>query len=574
MKKYNISFDGFGNKSIKSKMISIFIVVIFLLFIVNIASVYNSYNYKEKYKILIENTTKEGKLTELTKDMVVKTSNILDNSKQEDLDSFNNDWAEIEEICDYLDSTIVSKESLSSYKILKNLIINIKVNCNDAIKFNKNTETAVKATNSYNDAQKKSEYIDSINGELLFNEVNYMENIQKEIDKSFNVYLVGIIVLLLVIVIGCTGYSVLFSNKISKKLIKLKEVAKEISDGDLTYTYKQGEENKSTNDELKTLEHTFMDMKKSLNSTISAVRESIVSVTQASTDLATNMTQSKSANNIVVESMNSVNEAANIQASSVEQTFNKIEQVNKNIQETVNNVVNLKERVKVADANTNAGKETLSTMIEQIKNINHVIYSFKDQAKSLNENSSKIGQVVQMVSDIAKQTNLLALNASIEAARAGEAGKGFAVVADEVRNLAEQSTNATQEIANIIKELQNGTNKIYSEAEIGMSQIEQNTNLAGEVEIAFKDIYTSNQDIKNSTNNIMNYIEDVSTQMKYINESMEFINKNTEQLSKHSENSSAVTEEQLAVIDEVSNQSCYLEEMASTLNDTVKNFKL
>ena len=252
----------------------------------------------------------------------------------------------------------------------------------------------------------------------------------------------------------------------------------------------------------------------------------------------------------------------------------RLSQVNSNIQDTLNNVVNLKQRVEVADSNTNVGKETLTTMIEQIKNINTMIYSFKNQTKYLNENSSKIGQVLDMVSNIAEQTNLLALNASIEAARAGDAGKGFAVVAEEVRNLAEQSTSATKEIASIIMELQNGTNKIYSEAEIAMSEIEENTNLAGKVEIAFKDIYNSNQDIKSSTTNIMNYIEDVSTQIKYINESMESINKNTQQLSKDSENSSAVTEEQLAVIDEVSNQSSYLEEMAKTLSDTVKDFKI
>jgi methyl-accepting chemotaxis protein len=401
-----------------------------------------------------------------------------------------------------------------------------------------------------------------------------MKTVQEGIDKSFRINLIVSMALLLIIVIACLGYSVAFSSRISKKLIKLKQAAKEISDGDLTYTYKGSKENKNTKDELKILEDTFMDMKKSLNSTISAVRESVVSVTHASTDLATNMIQSKSANDIVVEAINSVNEVANVQASSIDQTFRKIEQVNNNIQETVNNVVNLKERVKVADANTNAGKETLTTMIEQIKNINEVISSFKNQAKSLNENSSKIGQVVEMVNDIAGQTNLLALNASIEAARAGDAGKGFAVVAEEVKNLAEQSTKATQEIANIIKELQNGTNKIYSEAEFGMSQIEENTNLAGKVEIAFQDIYNSNQEIKSSTTNIMNYVEDVSTQIKYINGSMESINKNTEQLSKDSENSSAVTEEQLAVIDEVSNQASYLEEMANTLSDTVKKFKI
>jgi methyl-accepting chemotaxis protein len=572
MKKMdNVKINEFSNKSIKVRMMTIFIAVIVSLFAINIFSMYKSYSYNQKYKLLIDNTTKEGRLKEISKEMVDLTGNILTNNKQEDVDKFNSYWIETEEICNYLDNTIESDDSLNSYKILKKLIINTKIDCNNTIIYNKKSETAIKASDSYNYAERKVQYVEAIDGELLSKEVNYMKTVQEEIEKSFQMNLIISMVLLLVIVIVCLGYSVIFSNNISKRLMRLKDIDKEIANGDLTYTHKKYEE-KNTKDEINILECTFMDMKKSLNLTISTVRESTVIVTQASKDLALNMNQSKSANDIVVEAINSVNDVANVQANSVEQTFHKIEQVNNNIQDTLNNVVNLKERVGVADSKTNIGKETLSTMIEQIKNINKLIHSFKNQAKALNENSLKIGQVVNMVSEIAEQTNLLALNASIEAARAGDAGKGFAVVAEEVGNLAEQSTAATTEITSIIKELQSGTNKIYSEVEIGMNQIEENTNLAGKVEIAFEDIYNSNKDIKNSTINIMNYIEDVSTQIKYINESMESINKNTEQLSRDSENSSAVTEEQLAVIDDVSNQASYLEEMANTLNNTVEKF--
>jgi len=81
------------------------------------------------------------------------------------------------------------------------------------------------------------------------------------------------------------------------------------------------------------------------------------------------------------------------------------------------------------------------------------------QVKGLVEAATKIGDVVQLINDIAGQTNLLALNATIEAARAGDAGKGFAVVASEVKALATQTSKATDEIAAQIEQIQSATHE-------------------------------------------------------------------------------------------------------------------
>lgn len=90
--------------------------------------------------------------------------------------------------------------------------------------------------------------------------------------------------------------------------------------------------------------------------------------------------------------------------------------------------------------------------------------------KSLSEAGEKIGEVIQLISDIASQTNLLALNATIEAARAGEAGKGFAVVASEVKSLATQIGRATEEITAQIGNLQAATDDAVAAIEgIGTS---------------------------------------------------------------------------------------------------------
>lgn len=153
--KKNGSTKIFNNTSIKVRMMTTFLMVIILLFAINIFSVYKSYSYNQKYKLLVDNTVKEGRLKEILKEMVEITGNILVSNDQKDLDKFNENWKEVEEISNYLDSTIESEESIASYNILKNLIINTKIDCNNAIIFNSKSETAMKASDSYNSAEKK-----------------------------------------------------------------------------------------------------------------------------------------------------------------------------------------------------------------------------------------------------------------------------------------------------------------------------------------------------------------------------------------------------------------------------------
>lgn len=91
----------------------------------------------------------------------------------------------------------------------------------------------------------------------------------------------------------------------------------------------------------------------------------------------------------------------------------------------------------------------------------------------LGKRSSEIGTIVETISNIVDQTNLLALNAAIEAARAGDAGRGFAVVAEEVRKLAEQSSNAAQNITDLVKAIQQDTDKAVDSINEGNESVNE-----------------------------------------------------------------------------------------------------
>jgi methyl-accepting chemotaxis protein len=119
--------------------------------------------------------------------------------------------------------------------------------------------------------------------------------------------------------------------------------------------------------------------------------------------------------------------------------------------------------------------------------------------KALDGTAQKIGEVVQLINDIASQTNLLALNATIEAARAGEAGKGFAVVASEVKGLAAQTAKATEEIGTQIAAMQNASKGAVE----AMSRIDQTIaridEIAGSIAAAIEEQGATTQDITRNT---------------------------------------------------------------------------
>ncbi len=121
--------------------------------------------------------------------------------------------------------------------------------------------------------------------------------------------------------------------------------------------------------------------------------------------------------------------------------------------------------------------ETLTANVVAIERVSGNLRQMADRTQEtaakvehLNERTSQIGGIVNLIKEIADQTNLLALNAAIEAARAGEQGRGFAVVADEVRKLAERTTAATGEISSLVGAIQHETLEVKAMMEVSPQQ--------------------------------------------------------------------------------------------------------
>jgi len=168
-----------------------------------------------------------------------------------------------------------------------------------------------------------------------------------------------------------------------------------------------------------------------------------------------------------------------------------------------------------------AGEELSSSISEigrQVGEAGSISRKAVDQAErtsaqivSLAEAAQKIGDVVQLINDIASQTNLLALNATIEAARAGDAGKGFAVVASEVKNLATQTAKATEEITGKIAEMQNATQESTVAIQSIAETIGQMDEISTAIAAAIEQQGAATQEIANNVQQAARGTQDVSS---------------------------------------------------------------
>ncbi len=213
------------------------------------------------------------------------------------------------------------------------------------------------------------------------------------------------------------------------------------------------------------------------------------------------------------------------QSDSVSSSRHSVEEMSNRVADITSNAADAVSSARKASNEARNGKEVVDKTVAEIRQLANVVTESSEIINQLQDDTNKVNLVLEVIRGIADQTNLLALNAAIEAARAGEQGRGFAVVADEVRNLASRTQDSTQEINQILAQLQSAASKAVTTMESSKSGVEasvESANQAGEslleIASAIEVISAMNDAIATSTKQqtevsaiMVNHVEDIQS---------------------------------------------------------------
>jgi len=211
---------------------------------------------------------------------------------------------------------------------------------------------------------------------------------------------------------------------------------------------------------------------RSLNDTTASLRDMTIQIRDTASKLS-----SAAAEILATTSQQAV--GATQQAAAVSETTSTVQEVRQTAEQSADRARLVSEMVQDSTGVAGHGLRAVQDTVAGMDSVKEQVGSIAETILSLSEQTQQIGEIIATVNDIADQSNLLALNAAIEAARAGEAGKGFAVVAGEVRSLAEQSRQATEQVREILGEIQKAANTAVmvteegtKRADAGMQQVQ------------------------------------------------------------------------------------------------------
>ena len=358
-----------------------------------------------------------------------------------------------------------------------------------------------------------------------------------ESDNARTLQLVSTLLALLVGIIA----AVVITRQITGPLRDTLAVVDRIASGDLSHDVQV-----TRRDELGVLQQGIARMGVTLRGLISGIRDGVTQIASAAEELSA-VTEQTSA-------------GVNSQKVETDQVATAMHEMTATVQEVARNAEQASQAAAAADGEAREGDKVVAEAIDQIERLACEVVRSTEAMGVLQQESDKIGSVMDVIKAVAEQTNLLALNAAIEAARAGEAGRGFAVVADEVRGLAQRTQKSTEEIESLVAGLQNGTQQV--------AMVMNNSRVLTDSSVALT--RKAGASLENITRTVSN-IQSMNQQIAAAAEQQSAV---AEEISRSIINVRDVSEQTAAASDETAASSVELARLGNQLQAMVSHFRV
>lgn len=370
------------------------------------------------------------------------------------------------------------------------------------------------------------------------------------------------------VIVGLFGF--IFAKRFTKPLVELSSVVETIARGDLT----DFEVEIKSKDEIGRLYHSLKTMTHNLRGLVVNIQEVASALASHSVQLSSTTEETTESLTQVVTTINEMAQGNSNQALMIQGSTDAIATVNHIVGEATQKTEVGADKAKESLELAKEGQKALERQSQKIEENNKYSNTVGQSILQLATMADEIRNMIGAINSIAEQTNLLALNASIEAARAGDAGRGFAVVAEEIRKLAEQSSNSTKRIEDIV----NSINSKVNEAVNNMNQAKESVvvmeSSAEDTKESFAKIFASITELAQNSYEVSAALGEINDQTQEVANQATNISAVVEQASAGMQEISASSEEQLASIETIAQSSGQLENAAQELLTQVAKFKI